>query len=329
MKEISIPRKELYEEVWSAPMIKLAKKYKLTGNGLKKVCLKHNIPVPCPGYWQRLEHKKNPFKTALPHPDDNHLISISVSNKENQPSDTHPGLLKFIEFENQDINHVIVPATLQSPHNIVRKTLTALKQSLKEIEKNKGQSYYIPNDYGMVITSGSDNGAARCRIGPDSFDRATRILDTLFKALEKRGVQITTESKTGNFQTNVILLEEKIPIMVDERAQRIEHIKTEEEIKRNKKYETNGFYYDLAPKYDYKPSGEIKLKIETWLENKDTVCKDTKRKVLEDQLNDFIILLYKHAFAIKRRRKEREIQEQKWQERRIALELERQRRVEE
>lgn len=59
MKKVTISREELYKEVWSIPMNKLAEKYSLSGNGLKKICLKHNIPVPYLGYWQRLANFKN------------------------------------------------------------------------------------------------------------------------------------------------------------------------------------------------------------------------------------------------------------------------------
>ena len=52
---VSLKREELYEQVWTEPLIHLASKYGLTGNGLKKICRKANIPVPPPGYWQRLK----------------------------------------------------------------------------------------------------------------------------------------------------------------------------------------------------------------------------------------------------------------------------------
>lgn len=42
----SVTRKELYDLVWSTPMIKLAKEFNLSDNGLRKVCKKYNIPIP-------------------------------------------------------------------------------------------------------------------------------------------------------------------------------------------------------------------------------------------------------------------------------------------
>lgn len=45
-EKIQITRKELYEQVWAEPMTRLAKKYGVSDVGLRKRCLKLNIPVP-------------------------------------------------------------------------------------------------------------------------------------------------------------------------------------------------------------------------------------------------------------------------------------------
>jgi len=38
-EKIRITRKDLYEQVWSEPMVKLAKKYGVSDVGLRKRCL--------------------------------------------------------------------------------------------------------------------------------------------------------------------------------------------------------------------------------------------------------------------------------------------------
>jgi len=35
---VILTRKELYDQVWSTPMTKLAKSYNLSDNGLRKIC---------------------------------------------------------------------------------------------------------------------------------------------------------------------------------------------------------------------------------------------------------------------------------------------------
>jgi hypothetical protein len=43
---IKLERKKLYKEVWTEPMSRLAPKYGLSDNGLKKICKKLSVPVP-------------------------------------------------------------------------------------------------------------------------------------------------------------------------------------------------------------------------------------------------------------------------------------------
>lgn len=45
-EEIEFKREELYEQVWSEPMLSLSKKYSLSDVGLAKICRKLKIPVP-------------------------------------------------------------------------------------------------------------------------------------------------------------------------------------------------------------------------------------------------------------------------------------------
>src|SRR5450759_1003707 len=60
-----LTRRELYDLVWSTPMIKLADRFKLSGNGLAKFCTRNNIPVPERGYWQQKEAGHAPKQPPL------------------------------------------------------------------------------------------------------------------------------------------------------------------------------------------------------------------------------------------------------------------------
>jgi hypothetical protein len=68
-REIKVARNELFERVWSLPVAKLAEEWGITGNGLKKVCRRLQIPVPPRGYWAKLKagHRlKRPSLPTLP-----------------------------------------------------------------------------------------------------------------------------------------------------------------------------------------------------------------------------------------------------------------------
>jgi hypothetical protein len=56
-------RQELYDLVWTTPMVKLAKEFGLSDVGLRKICVRHDIPTPPLGYWAKLNFGK-PVKRA-------------------------------------------------------------------------------------------------------------------------------------------------------------------------------------------------------------------------------------------------------------------------
>jgi hypothetical protein len=46
-------RQELFELVWSMPMTKLSKQFELSDVGLRKICIKNQIPLPPQGHLNR------------------------------------------------------------------------------------------------------------------------------------------------------------------------------------------------------------------------------------------------------------------------------------
>jgi hypothetical protein len=49
-RPISIPRHQLYEQVWSQPMTLLARQYGISDVALAKICRKLGVPYPGRGY---------------------------------------------------------------------------------------------------------------------------------------------------------------------------------------------------------------------------------------------------------------------------------------
>ena len=54
----TMTRAELYELVWSEPMRAIAPRFGISDVGLRKVCLRADIPVPKAGYWAKVHHGK-------------------------------------------------------------------------------------------------------------------------------------------------------------------------------------------------------------------------------------------------------------------------------
>lgn len=61
-KPARVTRAELYDHVWSQPMIRLAVEYRVTATALAKTIRKANIPVPPRGYWNKLQNGKPVIK---------------------------------------------------------------------------------------------------------------------------------------------------------------------------------------------------------------------------------------------------------------------------
>lgn len=64
-QQITIERDKLYEEIWAEPMTKVAPRYGVSDVGLRKICVKLDVPVPPRGYWSKLAAGKIIPKPAL------------------------------------------------------------------------------------------------------------------------------------------------------------------------------------------------------------------------------------------------------------------------
>jgi hypothetical protein len=60
-----LTRCELYDRVWSTPVIRLAEQFGLTNFLLTGICRKHQIPTPPAGYWSKVAHDKATARPLL------------------------------------------------------------------------------------------------------------------------------------------------------------------------------------------------------------------------------------------------------------------------
>ena len=64
--------------VWEEALSKLAPKLGLSDVGLRKICKRHNIPLPPQGYWARSPERRSPKRTPLPQPDKDWDLEFSI-----------------------------------------------------------------------------------------------------------------------------------------------------------------------------------------------------------------------------------------------------------
>ncbi|MFC1844057.1 hypothetical protein ACFLZ5_04645, partial [Thermodesulfobacteriota bacterium] len=180
---IKLKREALYKKVWAEPMSRLAPKFGLSGNGLKKICKKLNIPVPPRGYWARLQYGYKVKKTPLPKvpagAPNKHIISsiqsrIRLTNKLEGLSDDAVGLINFVS-EKPTIK---VPPQLESPHRLILKTQKAINK--------------VKVEESPVITP-SREGCLNICVAPNNLERALRIMDALVNGLKERGFRLLND----------------------------------------------------------------------------------------------------------------------------------------
>ena len=173
-KGTQVTRLDLYNQVWSTPMTKLAKEYEISDVALAKIYTKLTVPYPRRGYWRRKETGKTVKQLPLPPNADPTKQAVTI-HRTIRPEAVAPlseATAQRITAEQTQEQEIKVSDRLTSPHRL-------LKVHLEEWRSAK------VDDYG-AIWSGQIR-QLNIRVSPKSLARAVRIMDTLFKALEARG----------------------------------------------------------------------------------------------------------------------------------------------
>ncbi len=176
MKKLTLTRQELYEMVWKLPMTKLAKQYGLSDNGLRKICLKLQIPLPKSGHWTKVQRGKKVTIVALPTGyTGEQEVTLSVGDDGKVIEEGNSSALSLLEHElTKGLGELlVVPQKLKKPHELIEKT----KEQLED-KKNR----YLDN--GLVRHS---RDTIAISVSPDNIGRALRFMDTLVKVLIARG----------------------------------------------------------------------------------------------------------------------------------------------
>ncbi len=272
MENTILTRQELYDLVWENPLSKLAKKYNLSDNGLRKVCKKLDIPLPKNGYWQKIQYNKKVSKEKLPV---NYTVETSITLKFRDNSET------IINGEGNELNRltkelqtvlkdtIVFPEKLTRPHQLI----IDAKNDLKTKEPS-----YQHNIIGLLNTS---SGILNITVAPQSVKRALLFMDVFIKALQKRGHKITVKEGTKIVIDNI-----EMGIGLRERL---------------KRKIVKGTYYDSTELY---PSNVLSLSLYVYPAKDWT---DTNTSKLEDKIPNIIAKLELQAIEEKRKAIEREL----------------------
>ncbi|HEY0980623.1 MAG TPA: hypothetical protein VGE80_00755, partial [Schlesneria sp.] len=99
MATTQVTRKELYDQVWSEPMLHVAKRYGISDVGLAKICRKQKIPCPPRGHWAKKAAGQSPIQIPLPKSDKESKIIIRESPESTTRSSLSPDLQQQVAEE--------------------------------------------------------------------------------------------------------------------------------------------------------------------------------------------------------------------------------------
>lgn len=276
ISKMVLSRQELYDLVWSTPMIDLAKQFNLSDNGLRKICKKYLVPIPKMGYWQKFRFGKKVSKIVLPPSQNDAPIAINVlpRNKE--------------QIESQIIvkEAVVVPDRVGRFHPLVQQTRKLFAKG---------------HEYNGRTRSYRGEAALGISVSRKMLPRALRIMDTIIKVLEEHGAKVGIDRENElRTNTHVTLEGEKVQFGIDE-------------LMRIVKTEPDQYGYS---RQEYVPKEKLVLRIKNYLGGCQSKWTEGENTKLEDKLASFINGLSFAAAYLKKQRKEREEEQRRWEERR-------------
>lgn len=276
MEKITITRQELYEMVWKEPMTTLAKRYGISDNGLRKICLKLQVPLPKAGHWMKVKAGKK-VKVAplsLPYKGEQE-VKLTVREDGEAYDPTGLSALARLQRDLED-NHrelITVPDKVKRPDPLI---VTAKEVFDREKKERSYDGLY------------SCKRELNVRVSPASAARAFRLMDTLIKTLRALGHNVVVECQS----TYAVIEGERFEIGLREKLTK--HI-----VKRGT--------WDSS---EFKPSGLLAF----WYNNIGTKEWVDGKKPLEDRLSRIIATLQlkgqqKHTERLEREKRQAERKE--------------------
>ncbi|SHK15268.1 hypothetical protein [Desulforamulus aeronauticus] len=327
-------RQKLFNEVWSEPMTTIAKRYGLSDNGLRKRCIKLEIPLPPVGHWAKLQAgKESAPKPKLPpmkiikqtiHAEDKkHIIEIEdISEKTDSELESTDGieLLTPESKENfiQWCKKIQVPKKIDNYNPLIAEYQKEIEYRKARDEEHRFHDIFRYTDLYWTVhhkTPYRDNIAVLpISVSEKQTNRALKIMNTLINLVSELGGKVIVNRGDKDNATFMVFNHDFIfdmnEIMIKQRTKLLEP----KEVILNTEFK---------PMYEKLPSGSLEIGFAEISDNR-TREKCTKRlhfqdslnEPLEKQLGEIFISLFKIAneAAITKYISEREYEKRKKEE---------------
>ncbi|MFO0847978.1 MAG: hypothetical protein U0871_05370 [Gemmataceae bacterium] len=290
---IRVGRQELYERVWTTPMVAVCRDYGISNVGLAKVCRRHKIPCPPRGYWARKYSGQSVRRTPLPACPDPALQTVEIHSTPPKPVRQavafDPDVAALLD-KARGLPPITTPAALHSPHPLVRATRAGLDGA-------------HPDTHNLVSPAWNGEPTLAVAVGAGSVPRALGFLDALVKAVERLGgrVEVRKASDNRKRETVAVFCGEAAPFRLRERYRQVEKPPGEKKSLWWGRYEyplTGEFVLDRGPGWSGEAYGQD----------------STVAGLVEDQLGEIVGRLVAEAGRKRIRRREREVEHRRWEE---------------
>jgi hypothetical protein len=195
----TITREELYEEVWSTPVSRLAPRYNLSDVGFAKLCRRSNIPLPPRGYWAKLEAGQKIQRTPLPTIAEEGEIRVHVPD----PAEVAMKEKARMEVEAREaqLPKIEVAETLRGCHQLVSTSNDAFQGAR---ERDDG-SLHSP-----------DGSPLSLLVSCEQLRRSLLVMSALLKAFESLGHKVSAGPKIEINGQSVTLAIREATVKVEE-----------------------------------------------------------------------------------------------------------------
>lgn len=305
-------REKLYEQVWSQPVIHVAKLYGVSNVAIKKICKSMNIPTPPNGYWAKLRNGHKVHKTPLPPAKRGKDLKYGITSDANKVESNDP--LSFLGIEEHKTLHEVI-RLLKIVEDDFCYEILELQKRVDEWNSNNASMEGFKSSYREYRFFRSHDSAGKYQRPPllagvlskNGLNRAYKILNGLIMGMKMLGYSVNDDM---SFQ----IRGEKVGFYIYEKQSYFKHVNTPEEKKILEKYEKekirNPYTQEpYIPKEDYLFNGELLFSAKKY-----SYIKDKSENPIEERLFDMFMQLIQKSEIIKKERLAKEEQERERRE---------------
>jgi len=266
---------DFYELVWSEPVEKIAHRYKLSGNGLAKICKKHRIPLPPRGYWAKIHHGHKPRRITLRAAASQDLETVRITEGMGPRPVAAPKpelevpIVAALEKVMLPENHIVLADSSARQHRLVL-------EMARDIDRGWDGKRKIPSPIEI---------------------RRRQILSAFIRGVEKTRGTAGTLGQSGYFDATLYGSTFRVSCAEPERRDRV--ALNAKEMRERAAWETRDW------KTVSSPSGLLRLRIQL-NDSKYKDFSDSVESQLEDRLTDIMVYLLRHTITVAERDRRRE-----------------------